>query len=183
MFVQIGVVQGGVGRCGSVHYPDVFNSLEDPQILDFVQGIIGPSALGTEDPQIASRTTDLEDWVILLIGGYDEGRRLSEVEVVHFGNTICVEPSELPFGLNGHVAEGISSEEVAICGGWDGNGNVLNGCHIYSFKTNIWTEAPFHLNEERVYASSVLLDNRDMMVLGGQDADKTCHMPRCSTAP
>lgn len=40
-FVQMGVVQGGIGNCGSVHYPDVFVSLEHGEIFEFVRNVTG----------------------------------------------------------------------------------------------------------------------------------------------
>lgn len=61
-FVQIGVVQvirtimtkimtkiitaykGGIGRCGSAHYPDAFVSLQDPDVHEFVRSVAGSSS-------------------------------------------------------------------------------------------------------------------------------------------
>lgn len=37
----MGVVQGGFGGCGSRDFPGIYVRLEDEDILDFVNGVIG----------------------------------------------------------------------------------------------------------------------------------------------
>ena len=34
--LQIGVVHGNVGSCGSGRYPGIYARLEDPEIFDFI---------------------------------------------------------------------------------------------------------------------------------------------------
>ena len=36
-YVQVGVVQGGVGACGSRDFPSVYVRLEHPEVLRFVK--------------------------------------------------------------------------------------------------------------------------------------------------
>ena len=42
-YVQIGIVQGGIGRCGSRRYPGIYVRLDDPEILDFVPYLLQQS--------------------------------------------------------------------------------------------------------------------------------------------
>ncbi len=36
-FVQQGIVQGGVGTCGSKDFPSIYVRLRDPEVLEFIQ--------------------------------------------------------------------------------------------------------------------------------------------------
>ena len=40
-FVQLGVVHGSVGQCGSAKFPGIYARLEDPEIFDFVTDTLG----------------------------------------------------------------------------------------------------------------------------------------------
>ena len=40
-FVQVGMVQGGVGECGSRKYPGIYIRMHDPVVLNFIHGILG----------------------------------------------------------------------------------------------------------------------------------------------
>lgn len=144
--------QGGIGRCGSIHYPDAFVSLEDQAVLDFV----------LEATQLSQE--------MVVIGGWN-GKRLSDLEATTLRNDgsgqkfSCKSLTKPHKALDAHVAQAVTDGTLISCGGW---GNMRD-CYIYSVATNSWSKAPFLLNEGRAYAYSVLLDNGDFMVLGGKD--------------
>ncbi len=45
-YVQQGIVQGGVGNCGSKDFPSIYVRIKDPEVFNFIQNAIGgkPSA-------------------------------------------------------------------------------------------------------------------------------------------
>ncbi len=40
-YVQVGIVQGGVGRCGSSDFPSIYVRLENQEVLDFIKEAAG----------------------------------------------------------------------------------------------------------------------------------------------
>ncbi len=40
-YVQVGIVHGGIGRCGSNIFPGVYVRTSDKQVLDFIKSIMG----------------------------------------------------------------------------------------------------------------------------------------------
>ena len=43
-FMQVGLVQGGVGACGDRDMPGIYVRLKDPEILNFIYETLGKSA-------------------------------------------------------------------------------------------------------------------------------------------
>lgn len=39
-YIQVGIVQGGVGDCGDSQYPGIYIRLDDPDILAFIQSVV-----------------------------------------------------------------------------------------------------------------------------------------------
>ncbi len=39
-YVQVAIVSGGIGRCGSNIFPSVYVRVSDKQVLDFIKGIM-----------------------------------------------------------------------------------------------------------------------------------------------
>ncbi|TRY79521.1 hypothetical protein TCAL_12893 [Tigriopus californicus] len=44
-YIQVGIVQGGVGDCGDSRYPGIYIRLDDPDILAFIQSVADPGSV------------------------------------------------------------------------------------------------------------------------------------------
>ncbi len=40
-YIQVGIVSGGIGRCGSNIFPGVYVRISDKPVLDFIKSIMG----------------------------------------------------------------------------------------------------------------------------------------------
>ena len=58
------------------------------------------------------------------------------------------------------------ANRVLLCGGRDHKGNVQDGCLSYDPRNNDWTQY-YNMNSAREESASVVLDEKDMFVLGG----------------
>ncbi len=54
-YVQQGIVQGGVGNCGSKDFPSIYVRIKDPEVFNFIQKAIG----GKPSASIAAAPTTL----------------------------------------------------------------------------------------------------------------------------
>lgn len=43
-YLQVGIVQGGVGDCGDSRYPGIYIRLDDPDIFGFIQNVVDPGS-------------------------------------------------------------------------------------------------------------------------------------------
>lgn len=92
--------------------------------------------------------------------------KLGDVEIVSLdpGLPKCPKPADLPVPTSRMVAALINGT-VTICGGESDTGKALDAC--YEYVNSTWNMAPFKLNEKRVAAAGVVLQNGTWLVLGG----------------
>ena len=111
--------------------------------------------------------TNREDSIVLVTGGYGNGR-LSSSEI--FPNTDnCSQPS-LPEPREDHVVFATAEEDprVAVCGGSNQNGDKLASCLVLDREAQTWDETMMDsLPQPRYNHAAVTLKNIGTYLIGG----------------
>ena len=109
--------------------------------------------------------------MLVTFGGYDldGSKRLSDVEVTHFGssNPKCQIPN-LPNEINRHSTIK-TTDGIISCGGYDINGHRTNRCHRLDLNNKSWSEFPAMV--EKRYYFSMEGNDTHLFVVGGRNTD------------
>ena len=98
---------------------------------------------------------------LLVIGG-DDGRILSEVEMINLGaqDKVC-QPLQLEYPVRDHSSV-VTSRGVITCGGW--NGTYLKTCTL---QTKEGESKPFPSMNRRRYNFGMVVMDQSLIVVGG----------------
>ena len=126
-----------------------------------------PTHLPTTTEKQTSTPPPLTKYRIMVVGGVDGQRnRLSDVELIDPTNpdSNCEKQKSFPYNIIEMISETYNGNAL-VCGGLSDNNGPHSEC--YQYFQNSWYEGPDHLSFFRYRASSVLLDDGRIWVLGG----------------
>ena len=106
---------------------------------------------------------------IFVLGGYLDDGPIADVEIVDLNpdNPPCRKPADMPVPNYGFVAALVNGSPVT-CGGVG-----VKECYRYSIEGDTWHVLPETLDQERRYASSVLINDKTWWIAGGSNAEGT----------
>ena len=125
-----------------------------------------PTHLPTTDQKQTSTPEPPTKYRIMVVGGVNgQGNRLSDVELIDptNANSNCEKPPSFPYNVLEMVSE-IYNGKALVCGGLSDKNEPHRDCYQY-FQN--WQPGPDNLAFVRYRASSVLLDDGNIWILGG----------------
>lgn len=105
------------------------------------------------------------DLILIANGFTNNGRSTSSIEIINLNGCLC-QDFAFDQDLMGHVGQVLDCNKVVLCGGLNHGHDISYRCFqvnrsgTFDFATMI---------DRRYYAASVLLDSKEMWILGGTD--------------
>ena len=149
------LIVGGDNQNGIVSQSEIFDPVSQTSALT--------AALIT--PRTDHSATRLSDGRVLVIGGRDLTASLQSTEIYNPFTTSFLAGPAMMRARSGHTATMLSNDKILVTGG-----DLFGSAEIYDSVTQSFSPVTGSLNTPRKFHSAILLQNGQVMVVGGVNA-------------
>ncbi len=151
------LIVGGDNQNGIVSQAEIFDPVSQVSAL--------AAALIT--PRTDHSATRLSDGRVLVIGGRDQTASLQSSEVYNPLTTSFVAGPAMMRARSGHTATILANDKILVTGG-----DLFGSAEIYDPVTQSFSLLTGSLNTPRKFHSAILLQNGQVMIVGGVNAQE-----------
>ena len=152
------LIVGGDNQNGMVTQAEIFDPIPKTSAL--------AAALIT--PRTDHSATRLSDGRVLVVGGRDHAGSLQSTEVYNPHTTSFVPGPAMIRARSGHTATMLGNDRILVVGG-----DLFGSAEVYDPNTQSFSLVTGSLNTPRKFHSAVLLQNGQVMIVGGVNAQNT----------
>ena len=151
------LIVGGDNQNGIVSQAEIFDPISQTSAL----------AAALIAPRTDHSATILSDGSVMVIGGRDQNSSLQSTEIYKPLTTSFVAGPAMMRARSGHTATILANDKILVTGG-----DLFGSAEIYDPATQSFSLVPGTLNIPRKFHSAILLQNGQVMIVGGVNAQE-----------